>query len=537
MQNKPSKCVFSTDNINMPNKEQKDIKQNKPSKCVFSNIKSDNSDNSNIKKPSKCVFDIPIKEQKKDEPKQQLKPVFNFPSKEKKYTQNFVKTNFQIPNPTSISINKYEYPNETIYNFKQFKKQKYEPFGTQWIHDEQVDDNLNKEILRKTEIVKQLMAIDYPAQRSEQWFLKRDGAITASDGGCVVNENHYELPYKFILKKLGKAPFVNNEHCYHGKKYESIATMVYEYRCNVKVEEFGLVIHPKYSFLAASPDGIVGLYKADRKHLTQYTGRMVEIKCPVTRKIKTEGNIKGDICPDYYWVQVQLQLECCNLDECDFWQCEITQYQTRQDFIDDTDVLEPFRSKTTGMEKGAVIQLLPKNKYKDFVDESGKNDIYMYNQIMYEHAKIIYPPKIEMTPYEYDMWIAETMQEINNNYPEYSFDRIFYWKFEKTHCTTIYRDVEWFKVHLPILTKMWDYVLFLRQNKDKAELICNYIDSMTKPKTKSKFNIVSEKTNEKIMKVIDNICCVPDNKSAKNKYDIMLNNLEDEIKENNKKYS
>ena len=35
------------------------------------------------------------------------------------------------------------------------------------------------------------------------------------------------------------------------------------------------------------------------------------------------GEIDGEICPHYYWVQVQVQLECCDLEEFDFWQCSI----------------------------------------------------------------------------------------------------------------------------------------------------------------------------------------------------------------------
>ena len=77
------------------------------------------------------------------------------------------------------------------------------------------------------------------------------------------------------------------------------------------------------------------------------------------------GEIIDNICPVYYWIQTQLQLECCDLEECDFWQAEIKEYSSRLEFIDDTDPCEPFRSKTTGFEKGCIIQLLPKSKMTD----------------------------------------------------------------------------------------------------------------------------------------------------------------------------
>tara|TARA_A100001015_G_C14893055_1_gene673244 strand:- start:796 stop:1179 length:384 start_codon:yes stop_codon:yes gene_type:complete len=64
---------------------------------------------------------------------------------------------------------------------------------------------------------------------------------------------------------------------------EEPATMAYQYRMNVIVEEFGLMMHPKYSFLGASPDGIVNKYKLDGEHKTKYVGRMLYPKCPTCR--------------------------------------------------------------------------------------------------------------------------------------------------------------------------------------------------------------------------------------------------------------
>ena len=82
--------------------------------------------------------------------------------------------------------------------------------------------------------------------------------------------------------------------------------MVYEWANDVSVEEFGLVCHPTIDIFAASPDGIVGKYKRNKKNLTDKVGRMVEIKCPITRKIITQGNIKGDTAMIYYLFE-QLQ--------------------------------------------------------------------------------------------------------------------------------------------------------------------------------------------------------------------------------------
>lgn len=374
----------------------------------------------------------------------------------------------------------YVFPMERKYNVIKRTDEKYGPYGTQWVHDRQVDDDINEDQERIAKIYDRLRAIVLPEQRSDEWFAMRRDKITASDGGCVLGLNKYDPQYKFILKKTVGLPFTSNKYCYHGKKLEEIATMIYAYRMNVTIEEFGLMGHYKFDFLGASPDGICNRYKLDGKTKSKYVGRMLEIKCPLTREIKMDGPIKDHICPLYYWIQVQLQLECCDLEECDFWQCDIREYKSRKEFIDDTDDKELFRSKTTGFEKGCLIQLLPKNRYNETITGN-------YYNVVYEDATFIYPTKIEMSPYECDLWISEKINELSTNQKYYDrvFDKVIYWKLEKSKNVTINRDREWFAEVFPQLRQMWDYVLFFRENNDKLKILLDYIDSMPIKKNKS----------------------------------------------------
>jgi len=423
-----------------------------------------------------------------------------------------------------IPVSTYKLP-EQHFNITKKTDKKFGPFGTQWIHDNQKDDLIDAKTKETTEIVRKLMTIEYPEQRSPEWFALRDGRITASDGGCVIGENHYEQPYKFLVKKVQRPPFENNMFCHHGTKHENVATSIYEYRMNVKVEEFGLVAHPKYSFLAASPDGIVGKYKLDGKSLTKHIGTMLEIKCPFRRKIKQSGEIKGEICPIYYWVQVQLQLECCDLEECAFWQCDIQEYEDRDEFMRDTDENEPFRSKLTGFEKGCLIQMLPKDKIEDI--KNGK-----YLDVLYGSSKYLYPPKIEMSPMDCDIWIAESMANFNKLCPKgYYFDKIVYWKLATSNCSTIVRDRQWFKEKLPEFEKMWKYVEYLRNNKEKADLLFSYIDNYPKKPTTPK---IMEEINEKVMEIMEALFNEPtdDNKKGLKKYATKILEITEEIEKN-----
>ena len=403
-------------------------------------------------------------------------------------------------------ISKYILPSENAYTITKKNDEANGPYGTQWIHDIQRDDVWDNELKLRAIAYDKLRAIILPEQRSKEWFDMREMKITASDGGTVIGQNKHEPQFEFIIKKVVGREFTSNKFCYHGKKLEEIATMIYRYRMNTQVDDFGLMGHPEYSFLGASPDGICTRYKLDGKHKSKFVGRMLEIKCPFVRKIQTSGEIKDHICPIYYWVQVQLQLECCKLEECDFWQCKLDEYESRQEFINDTDEREPFRSLSFGREKGVLIQLLPLKSLQT-INEKG------YLQTIYEDASFIYPPKIEMSPYDVDIWVSETTSKLKQTHPDSYLDKVIYWRLEQSHNVTIMRDRDWFNENLPKFEKMWNYVLFLRKNKDRTQLMMNYIKSRSK------------KMNADIMNVIDKLC-----NTSKSEYPAYKLYLENSIK-------
>jgi putative phage-type endonuclease len=408
----------------------------------------------------------------------------------------------------NLNTDSYIYPIENKYNGLIRKETKYGPYGTDSIHDEQKDDHINSIEKKRTKQYNILNEKIYPPQRSAEWFKMRDEMITASDGGTIVGFNPYENQYDFVFKKVFGKPFITSIDCYHGKKYEGIATLVYEYRMNVSVKEFGLCRHPKYKFLGASPDGIVSPYKLDGVHLTKYVGRMLEIKCPMRREIKMEPDaievygvhdepitdikkdVKKGICPTYYWVQVQLQLQCCELDECDFWQCEIWEYNDVDEFKEDSDSVYPWLSQYTKQEKGAVIQIMPFDKLVNTDDDDNQ---MTFNERIWNFAEFIYPPRIEMTPFEIDQWILETIHNLSSTHPGKVFERVLYWKVNKTRNITIKRDDEWFNKNVTTFDKIWKYVEYFRENKDKAKLLKEYVGSQKK------------KYNNKIMDVIEKL--------------------------------
>jgi len=150
------------------------------------------------------------------------------------------------------------------------------------------------DIIKNHKIIKKLDAAPQPEQRSPEWFAMRETMITASDMATAIDENPYQGPFDLIKKKCHITGYKPNKYTEWGVKYEPVADLVYKYKIGKEIKEYGLLKHDTISMIGASPDGIT----AD--------GIMVEIKCPFCRKIT-------GIVPHYYWIQIQIQLEVCDL--------------------------------------------------------------------------------------------------------------------------------------------------------------------------------------------------------------------------------
>jgi putative phage-type endonuclease len=157
-------------------------------------------------------------------------------------------------------------------------------------------------------------------QRTDDWYIRRRGMITASIAKSIMRIDYATgkgigVLRDKIIPKEPKDDTASNEFippsnpdapAVRGIRYEPIIRQIYENMNSVKVEEYDCVPHPKYTFLGASPDGIVVEGKTK--------GRMVEIKCPQPGSIVKDGD---RIRPEY-WSQMQLQMEVCGLETCDY---------------------------------------------------------------------------------------------------------------------------------------------------------------------------------------------------------------------------
>lgn len=362
-------------------------------------------------------------------------------------------------------------------------------------HDDLYEDVYGLDLEKRHRQFQKLSAIVSPEQRTPAWYDLRRGKITASDGGTIVGVNEYEMPFKFILKKVGVSDFTTNEACYWGNKFEEIATKIYELHNNVNVQDFGMIASPEHLIMAASPDGICTNIRRDGTEGSEYVGRMLEIKCPFSRELKKEGNVYGDIVKKYYWVQTQLQMLCCELYETDFWQVKLEEYESYEDYCDDCGS-EDYISEKTGMERGMLIEVIPRRFMSELSGYHGK-------KLLWSYAKWLYPPRIDMSNEELNSWVLNTIhnldertQELNTG-EEYVLHKVIYWRVFDSHCQLVRRDNKWISKHMPEYERMWERVIYFREHPEEYKLFVKYLGKDKESRSK--------KVNSRVMEVVDRI--------------------------------
>ena len=280
------------------------------------------------------------------------------------------------------------------------------------------------------EKVEHLKSLFQPEQRTTEWYEMRKTMFTASADVCDICNFNSKSKYssnvnKVVLKKNGLGPkFTGNKYTEWGCKYEDIAIGIYEARYNKEIWEFGLIQHPTITCLGASPDGITT------------DGRMLEIKCPSGRKI--DGKIKTP-----YAVQMQVQLEVCDLDVCDFFECNIEEYSNYQDYKDDV-FIENEVDFLDIMPKRVDVNFitLPKDRRTAYGLEKGLIGTYVVdNGTKWGEKKWVYPP-FTLDTKEQFKWLNVKQAEFKKK--DISL-YINYWKLELSSMNIVKRDRQWWK--------------------------------------------------------------------------------------------
>ena len=265
--------------------------------------------------------------------------------------------------------------------------------------------------------IRKLQDIPQPAQKSKEWYDFRNGLISASNLWKVFGTESQRN--SLILEKCQPpntndyTRFSTDTPMHWGNKYEPVTVLIYEHMFGTKIGEFGCIQHPKYPFIGASPDGI------NIDPTNQRFGRMLEIKNIVNRDIT-------GIPKEEYWVQTQIQMEVCDLNECDFMETRILEYPNADAFYDDTD--REYR--------GVILYFIERDL------KVGSMPIYKYM-----------PIDVSLDKETIDEWIKNIREECRSqNLVLFS---TLYWYLQEYSCVLIERNRFWFQSAVPKIEELW----------------------------------------------------------------------------------
>ena len=268
------------------------------------------------------------------------------------------------------------------------------------------------------EIISYLESVPQPDQRTDEWYHFRHKYLTASSLWKVFSTAgaRNSLIYNKCapLHTAKYKSFSLDSPMHWGNKYEPVSIQWYEHTYSTAVSDFGCIPHETIEYIAASPDGINTLPSSDRY------GRMLEVKNIVNREIT--GIPKSE-----YWIQMQIQMEVCKLEECDFLETRFIEYEGVEDFQAD-----------------GTFTVSKDDKLKGIIMHFAGED----NSPIYE-----YPPLFQAEN-EFEIWEADMMEKYKNS----TWIQNLYWKLEEISCVLVLRNSFWFENVLCELQSFWEII-------------------------------------------------------------------------------
>jgi putative phage-type endonuclease len=276
--------------------------------------------------------------------------------------------------------------------------------------------------------IQYLKSVPQPEQRTDEWYRFRHNTLTASNLWKVFysESSQNQLIYeKCKPLEIRESRTTNLTTPFHwGQKYEPLSVLYYEYIYGTHVDDFGCIPHPEYSYIAASPDGI------NCDHENERFGRMLEIKNIVNRDITGIPKME-------YWVQMQIQMETCGLNECDFLETRFKEYEGGyEEFISDPNFPDPESTTGKRVDTGATT-------YRGII----------------AHFEGPTGPKYEY--HSFGLTIAEILEWENTvvaKYPECTWVQTLYWHLAEISCILVLRNKPWFIKAQPHIELLWSIV-------------------------------------------------------------------------------
>lgn len=276
------------------------------------------------------------------------------------------------------------------------------------------------------DVKKQLVVLEEKnthEQQSDEWYSTRQNKLTASSMWKIFKSESTRNSIIFEKCSTKSKPQFYGGPMEWGNKYEPVSIMLYEKIYNTKVGDFGCITHKNYPYIGASPDGIV------IDETNPLYGRMLEIKNIVNRDITS-------VPKEEYWVQMQLQMEVCELECCDFLETRFKEYSE-----------DEFYTDYNHQYKGIVLYFSKNIKSHDDCDAYKPH--YEYYPITDDYNKECV-----------DAWITETENKLKEQYILYNK---YYYYLDEYSCVIVQRNRKWFSHCINDITDTWNTILKERE--------------------------------------------------------------------------
>ena len=260
-------------------------------------------------------------------------------------------------------------------------------------------------------------------QRTVEWYATRRQLFSASNlwklfgtpsqYNSLIYEKCNEV--KIVESQKFEGDILSPNARNWGIKYEPVSVLVYEHKYNTTINnKYGCIPHETYP-IGASPDGI------NIKEDSPKYGHLLEIKNIYNREM-------DGIPSKEYWIQMQIQMETCRLEYCDFLETRFKEYSK-----------EEYEEDLTSEYKGIMLFFIPR-------ENTGV-------QLQSVTSQFIYVP----------LFVPDTGQWIDNKEFEMMESHILYirtyWYLDEMFCTEIERNDLWFRSSVPKMIDGWETVL------------------------------------------------------------------------------
>jgi putative phage-type endonuclease len=308
------------------------------------------------------------------------------------------------------------------------------------------------------EIVRKLIETPMVEQRTPEWLEMRHNMLSASNIyrafkspatiASLIRDKTTPLAEMQTYNPTGS---LNNPMGW-GTLFEPVSVSIYEFINRTKVGHFGCIRHPKWSFLGASPDGI-------NVSPSSLFGRMLEIKNIYNREIT-------GIPADEYWVQMQLQMEVCDLPLCDFLETRFCLYSgDAGEFVSGGGGYKEFLLDHDNDFRGAFIVTVDEN-------EKGSRCNKYHHYYLWDYCGIGGNSSVE-----------EFVTVVNNDFKYVKGGvEIYWWYLDEYSCVLVERNRNWFDAIFPQLQMTWDAIMAVRGSTDVLEIVPKHMEiCLTRP--------------------------------------------------------